>query len=164
MEIYSYRSFNQHERKLTVSLNNIEFDSVQGKRDDESCEVRKKDLSIVNQPYSALTLQIEEFNISEWNFLEHSSNIIPILKTKISICFYDCVYKNHPLYIDKKIHILIPHMNLHIDDGLILFNETLKVILSSSPQEVIEEPRAIYTKSNDDTIEVSTNQSKSVLF
>lgn len=77
--------------------------------------------------YRAKSLRIEEIILEEVVNVGKDSTSINILRAGIIFYFYDCLFKNHPLYTDSKIHALIPFFNLTIDDGALLFLQTIKL-------------------------------------
>lgn len=108
--------------------------------------------------YQERALEIQEVSLNEYSSSkdELKFNRINILKTNMILSLQDCLFKNHPLYTDQNIHLLIPLFNLNIDANAVLFLETIKLLSIQDPKTqitVISEPS--YAHRGDLTVGIS---------
>ena len=111
-----------NKRQLSIGCNNMHFSIKQATALDILTPRGTNPQGCYHKKY----LQIETIDILE-NF-DGCIKPIQILQTQLMAHIYDCYYKNHPLYIDQKIHVLIPFVNVNIDDGAVLLLEVIKVL------------------------------------
>jgi len=128
-EVSNFRSHYIHERKLNLHLNDFtleirEPENPEGKIDTEVLKLKAY--------YKKIALDIGNIEIVESFYDNEKYNNIVLLKTKLVSRIYNCIFDNHPLYNDRKIHLLVPYLNLHIDDNLVLFCELLQLYKKGS--------------------------------
>jgi len=152
-EVYNFRSHYIRERKLNLHLNNLtievrEPENPEGPIDTEIMKLKAY--------YKKVSLEIENIEIVESFYNNETYNNIVLLKTKLVSRIYSCIFDNHPLHTDKKIHIHIPYLNLHIDDDLVLFCELLQLYKKGS---IIQKKRKNVLPPPTPVIEMGENQS-----
>lgn len=111
--------------------------------------------------YRAKSLRVEEILLEEVVNAGPDTYSINILRAGIIFYFYECLFKNHPLYTDSKIHALIPFFNLIIDDGALLFLQTIKltnILLSNLSQKTAKMPNRTKKGAAGEDIVMGTNQ------
>jgi len=94
--------------------------------------------------YNKKYLQVEAVEVLE-SWEAPGAKPIKILQTQIMAHLYDCFYKNHPLYTDMKVHVLIPFINMNIDDGAVLASEVIKVLSIKDPNKANEPQPLTYS-------------------
>jgi len=133
-----------NKRQLSINFNNILFTVKQASMLDILTPRGTNPQGCYNKKY----LQIETVEILEaWE--APGAKPIKILQTKVMAHLYDCFYKNHPLYIDKKVHVLIPFLNANIDDGAVLAAEVIKVLSIKDPNSTSESQHMAFSSAKD---------------
>lgn len=88
-----------------------------------------------NQVYRVTSFRIEDLELSEFFYINEGLNQIVIAQTRVIGFIYDCIFKNHPMYIDTKVNLLIPFLRIHIDDQMVFFCEIMKLAAKASPNK-----------------------------
>jgi len=91
------------------------------------------ELKKLEKLYQLTSFRIESLELHESHYLNKIYQVIPILKTKFIVNIHECIYRNHLQHDDKKIHVLIPYLKIHIDDNFPLFIEIVKSFSKSVP-------------------------------
>ena len=128
IEVANFKSHYVHERKVTLHLKELLF---QTKESQPALDNLNPEVKQLNSCYNATSLKIGGLEIVESFYVKGAYVDVYLLKIKIIIYFYDCIYKNHPLFTDKKVHILIPYLNVHLDDNFILLFELVQSFVQS---------------------------------
>jgi hypothetical protein len=110
--------------------------------------------------YHTTTLQIDNIEAFESFYANGVYNDIYLLRTMMVANLYDCIYDNHPLYTDKKIHVLIPSFRLHIDDNFALLCEVFQLFKNCNKEYGDDEMHRVAPPP---AIEMGENQSKQFL-
>ena len=163
IEIYTFRSHYKHDRKLVISLTELEYrnrgdnqDSSSYARDKEEGE--EKEIHGFKLTDSIYIFQVKDIRLFEvllgsdinrskiirdqFSKKEHSGHKdveISILKSSLFVKIYKSPYKNHPLHTNTRTSIVIPYLHIHIDDNLILLIEILKMTLNTSLVDILNE-------------------------
>lgn len=152
---------------MEFSVKRPKLEQTQQTQDDALNEEMKK----IDKNYMTLFFKIEELKLVERYIKEKeikdqtNENRVKtetqafdkiILATKVVAYIYDCVFTNHPLYTDRKLHILIPFLRITIDDNYIMLSEVIQIISGLSPKEEKLENKA---GPNQNFIAMGTNQS-----
>ena len=111
--------------------------------------------------YKKIALDIGNIEIVESFYDNEKYNDVTLLKTKLVSRIYTCIFCNHPLYTDRKIHLLIPYLNLHIDDNLVLFCELIQLYQKGS---LLNKKKKNVLPPGAPVIEMGENQSNSFPF
>lgn len=93
-----------------------------------------QEMKTLDTMYQATSFIIEDVSLSETFLAAEKEQHISIIKTKLVAYIYDCVFSDHPLYANKKIHAAIPYLHLHLDDNLVLFCEVMKSTKNCDPK------------------------------
>jgi len=96
-----------------------------------------EDVKRLQNSYKATLFRVDSIEVYEFHGHRTSFRHIPILNTKITVFVYDCVYRNHMYYDDRKMHVLIPYFKINVDDDMALFCEIIKSFTKSAPSDTV---------------------------
>jgi hypothetical protein len=133
IEIMNYSSHYLFERKLNLTMSDLSF-TTKRPGGDEKDDFPNSEVKKLETLYLATSLRIGRFDLTESYKIGGMNFSIAIISTKVIACIYDCIYPNHPLHTDKKVHLLVPYLRLHLDDHYILLSEVIQIITSLSNQ------------------------------
>lgn len=181
IQICSFRTYNQYEKKLSLVFADIEFQS------EFSGEVKKLDRkrSNVRSPkateppqdpiQAAKSLQfsnahrfssfkVGKVHIFEQVFENGAFEQITLVQSKIICSIYECLNKNHPLFVDTKLKVWIPFLAITIDDKATFLLEILRVFNNSCKKTAPPEQTAQCNQKYCFIERVSENQSMTNYF
>jgi len=134
IKIFNFGSHYIGERRLIFNLKEISF-RVQKPTDTEL--PLPEDVKRLQNSYKSTLFRVDSIEVYEFHGHRTSFRHIPILNTKITVFIYDCVYRNHMYYDDRKMHVLIPYFKINIDDDMALFCEIIKSFTKSAPSDTV---------------------------
>lgn len=132
INIFNFSFLYLSERRLSLALKDITF-SVKKPRDAGSAPPSSEAV-VLETMYQATSFKIEEVSLSEYFLVGETEQQITAIKTKLVAYIYDCVYSDHPVYVNKKIHAAIPYLHVHVDDNLVLLCEVMKSLKNCDPK------------------------------
>jgi hypothetical protein len=150
------------DRRLNFSIHNLELRIKRPKPVDSKDEAINEEMRKLEKNYMTVFFKIDTLKLIESFKLLANKDFEKkvILATKVIAYIYDCVYANHPLYTDRKVHILIPYLKITIDDIYIMLTEVIQTILALNTEEKTAESGAGPNGTN--FIAMGNNQSKTL--
>ena len=122
----------KYERKIRFSLKDI---SVRVEDSTKMDSELSSFISDIGSIYRVTSVRMEHVELSELFYSDKGLSQANILETRIIASITNSLYKNHPLFVDSRVDVLIPYLRLHIDDQMVFFCEIMKLAAKASPKK-----------------------------